>query len=90
MIIEVIADSPAQQAGLQPGDRLLLVDGQSTERLTAEGVFSRLRGEVGERPPVAGGMGYEEKVSSVKRRADKRGFWRVFLGGFCRRLLCVC
>lgn len=47
LVTEVVADSPAQQAGLQPGDRVLLVDGQSTERLTAEGVSSRLRGEEG-------------------------------------------
>ncbi|HEY9761569.1 MAG TPA: S41 family peptidase [Trichocoleus sp.] len=47
LVIEVVANSPAQQAGLQPGDRVLLVDGQSTERLTAEGVSSRLRGEEG-------------------------------------------
>ncbi|HEY9880845.1 MAG TPA: S41 family peptidase [Leptolyngbyaceae cyanobacterium] len=52
LVTEVVANSPAQQAGVQPGDRVLLVDGQSTERLTAEGVTSRLRGEEGSQVTV--------------------------------------
>jgi carboxyl-terminal processing protease len=44
IVVDVTADSPAQQAGLQAGDRIVLVDGQSTERLTATGVARLLRG----------------------------------------------
>jgi carboxyl-terminal processing protease len=48
-VLEVTAGSPAQQAGIQPGDQLLLVDSQSTERITLEGIAQRLRGEEGSR-----------------------------------------
>jgi carboxyl-terminal processing protease len=47
VVTEVSVDSPAEQAGIVVGDRILLVDGQSTERLTAEGVSQRLRGAEG-------------------------------------------
>ncbi|HEY9738041.1 MAG TPA: S41 family peptidase [Trichocoleus sp.] len=51
-VTEVVEGSPAQQAGLQAGDQLLLVDSQSTERLTIEGIAQRLRGEEGSRVTV--------------------------------------
>ncbi|MEM0979251.1 MAG: S41 family peptidase [Cyanobacteria bacterium P01_H01_bin.58] len=43
-VTEVLSDSPAAQSGLQAGDRIVLVDGQSTERLTVSGVARLLRG----------------------------------------------
>ncbi|MBD2258413.1 S41 family peptidase [Pseudanabaena sp. FACHB-2040] len=46
-VTEVAEGSPAQQAGLQPGDQLLLVDSQTTDRITIEGISQRLRGEEG-------------------------------------------
>ncbi|MBD0335316.1 MAG: PDZ domain-containing protein [Cyanobacteria bacterium Co-bin13] len=46
-ITDVAEGSPAQQAGLQPGDQLLLVDSQTTDRITIEGISQRLRGEEG-------------------------------------------
>jgi carboxyl-terminal processing protease len=51
-ITDVVAGSPAAQAGLQAGDQLLLVDSQATERLSVEGVSQRLRGEEGSRVTV--------------------------------------
>lgn len=51
-ITDVVVGSPAAQAGLQAGDQLLLVDSQTTERLTVEGVSQRLRGEEGSRVTV--------------------------------------
>lgn len=44
-VTEVLPDSPAAQNGLRSGDRIVLVDGQSTERLTVSGVARLLRGE---------------------------------------------
>jgi len=44
-VTNVLPDSPAEQSGLQTGDRLLLIDGQSTERLSVSGVANLLRGE---------------------------------------------
>lgn len=51
-ITDVVAGSPAAQAGLQAGDQLLLIDSQTTERLTVEGISQRLRGEEGSRVTV--------------------------------------
>jgi carboxyl-terminal processing protease len=47
LVTKVAVDSPAERSGIAVGDRILLVDGQSTERLTAEGVLQRLRGNEG-------------------------------------------
>jgi carboxyl-terminal processing protease len=47
LITEVVVGSPAEQAALQVGDAIVLVDGQSTSRLTLEGVSQQLRGEEG-------------------------------------------
>ena len=47
LVTNVAPGSPAERSGLVVGDRILLVDGQSTDRLTAEGVIQRLRGTDG-------------------------------------------
>ncbi|MEO0986498.1 MAG: S41 family peptidase [Cyanobacteria bacterium J06639_14] len=44
-VTDVLPDSPAEQSGLRAGDRIVLVDGQSTERLSVTGVSRLLRGE---------------------------------------------
>ncbi|MEB3290822.1 MAG: S41 family peptidase [Leptolyngbya sp.] len=44
VITALTPGSPAEQAGLAVGDHLVMVDGQSTTHLTAEGVSQRLRG----------------------------------------------
>ena len=44
IVTEVIADSPASRSGLRAGDRIVLVDGQSTDRLSISGVSQLLRG----------------------------------------------
>jgi carboxyl-terminal processing protease len=44
VITAITPGSPAEQAGLVVGDHLVMVDGQSTSNLTAEGVNRRLRG----------------------------------------------
>ena len=41
----ILAGSPAEQSGLQVGDRIMLIDGQSTERLSVSGATRLLRGE---------------------------------------------
>lgn len=47
LVTEVTAGSPAERSGLAPGDRIMVVNGQSTERHTAEGVTQLLRGSEG-------------------------------------------
>lgn len=44
IVTEVIADSPAFHSGVRAGDRIVLVDGQSTARLSVTGVSNLLRG----------------------------------------------
>lgn len=46
-ILDVFEGSPAEAAGLQPGDRIIAVDGESVEGLNATDTSSRVRGEAG-------------------------------------------
>lgn len=42
-----IEDTPGWRAGIQPGDFIISIDGQSTAEISMEDVLSRLRGPVG-------------------------------------------
>jgi carboxyl-terminal processing protease len=44
-VTNVLPGSPAEERGLRQGDRILLVDGQSTDRLSLNGVSQLLKGE---------------------------------------------
>lgn len=46
-VIAPIPGTPAQQAGLQAGDRIVGIDGQSTELMSQDEAVSLMRGEVG-------------------------------------------
>ncbi len=48
-IVSPMEDSPGFEAGLMPGDQILKINGQSTEKWTLSEAIERLRGEVGER-----------------------------------------
>ena len=47
VIVSVISGSPADEAGLRSGDRIVTVDGESVEGLAPEEVAPRVRGEAG-------------------------------------------
>lgn len=47
MITQVFENSPAEAAGLQPGDQLIAVNGESIEGLTSAETSTRVRGEPG-------------------------------------------
>lgn len=47
VVRDVIADSPAQKAGLQPGDRILGIDGERIGALDLPAIVDRIRGEDG-------------------------------------------
>lgn len=48
-VVEVIAGSPAETAGLRPGDRIVTVDGENIagQKLSTEDIFNKLRGKAG-------------------------------------------
>ena len=47
MVIEPVANSPASEAGITAGDRILAIDGQSTRGMTVEQASKLIQGEVG-------------------------------------------
>lgn len=77
-IVSPMEDSPGFEAGLEPGDQILQINGQTTEKLTLPDAVEKLRGDVGEkvvltvqRPRTKEIKDYELtrqviKVSSVK------------------------
>ena len=63
VIVEPMEDSPAGRAGLLPGDRVLRINGQTTEHLSLAAVGDMLKGNAGEkatltimRPSAPGAM----------------------------------
>ncbi len=46
-VITPIKDSPAEKAGLKPGDRILKIEGLSTENLTLDEAAAQMRGQSG-------------------------------------------
>jgi len=48
-IVSPMEDSPGFEAGLEPGDQILLINGESAEKLTLPLAIEKMRGEVGEK-----------------------------------------
>lgn len=48
-IVNPMEDSPGFQAGIMPNDRILRINGESTEKLTLPQAIDKLRGEIGEK-----------------------------------------
>jgi carboxyl-terminal processing protease len=47
VITSLLPGSPAQQAGIEPGDMILMIDGRSSQNLTVENASELIRGESG-------------------------------------------
>lgn len=47
LIVRVISGSPAERGGIRAGDRITIVDGQSTKELTTDQAANLLQGELG-------------------------------------------
>ena len=46
-VVNPIKNSPAMEAGIQSGDRILAIDGESTQGMTVEKAAEKIRGRVG-------------------------------------------
>ncbi|MEX2182736.1 MAG: S41 family peptidase [Gemmatimonadaceae bacterium] len=64
--------SPAERAGLQPGDRLIEVDGRSMQGWTVEEARNALRGPLGTTVPVVIERGQGNRIPVRLKRADIR------------------
>ncbi len=65
-VLGVLPDSPAEEAGIQPGDRIMAINGISSKLLTLSGMNVRLRKRVGKRIKLRIKRG--EEVLKVKFR----------------------
>ena len=73
-IAAVMPEGPAERAGVEPGDRLLAVDGVSVEGMELADIVKRIRGNAGE--PVTLTLrreGHDEPLS-VQIRRERIGF----------------
>lgn len=46
-LVKILEDTPAERAGLKMGDRVLTINGETTEGTTTEQAVERIRGEIG-------------------------------------------
>lgn len=71
-VLQPRAGSPAERAGLQPGDRIVEIDGRSTQGWTVEEARQALRGPLGTRVPIAVERGQGARFRVALERADIR------------------
>ena len=48
-VVNPMEDTPGAEAGIKPGDRILRINGSSTENLTIAQAIEKLRGDIGEK-----------------------------------------
>jgi carboxyl-terminal processing protease len=69
-VVAPIAGSPAEQAGIQPRDRILEIDGMLTSQLTLDEAASRMRGATGTKVTlkIQGKEGEPKSIELVRDR----------------------
>lgn len=67
-IVDVIAGGPAEEAGLQAGDRLLAIDGQTTVDMELSATSGLIRGEEGTTVKLTVERAGEKQTFTVTRR----------------------
>jgi carboxyl-terminal processing protease len=84
IIISPMADSPGERAGLQPGDRLVAIDGASTRELSLAEAGRRLKGAAGSKvvlEVMRDGFTAPQKLTLVRDRVRLQSVeWRVLDG----------
>jgi len=75
-VISPLEDTPAERLGIQAGDRIIEIEGRSTEGITAEEAVAKLRGKKGtvvnvtiEREGIREPMGYTIERDIISLRA---------------------
>jgi carboxyl-terminal processing protease len=80
-VVSPMADSPGERAGLQPGDRLVSIDGAATRELTLAEATRRLKGPVGSKVVLEimrDGFAAPQKLTLVRDRIRMQSVeWRV-------------
>jgi carboxyl-terminal processing protease len=80
-VVSPMADSPGERAGIQPGDRLVSVDGVPTRDLTLSEVIRRLKGAAGTKVVLElmrDGFAAPQKLTLVRDRIRMQSVeWRV-------------
>jgi carboxyl-terminal processing protease len=71
-IVRVISGSPAEQAGLRPGDRIAAVDGKSTSSMSTDEAANLLQGAEGSLVALRllGADGQERQITVRRRRIE--------------------
>lgn len=69
IVVEPIKNSPAIKAGIKPGDRILAIDGQSTEGMTVDQAAEKIRGTVGTNVSVKVGRPDQSDFEVILTRA---------------------
>jgi len=80
-VVSPMADSPGERAGLQPGDRLVSIDGAATREMTLADASRRLKGAVGTKVVLEimrDGFTAPQKLTLVRDRIRTQSVdWRV-------------
>ncbi len=71
-VVRVLRDSPAERAGLAPGDEIIAVDGQDLAGLTVDEVVAKVRGPEGStvKLELRATNGRNRSVSIVRQKLD--------------------
>ncbi len=77
VVVSVLPETPAQRAGLRPGDRLLSVDGVLLENKSWAEINQRLQGEVGQTLVLSWRSFTGVKEATLRRETLRLDAWKL-------------